>query len=412
MDATAHHKRFIKLWLVVLLSALAGAALTNYLIDPYGLFNSQRIDGWNAIKPVAASHVRTAKPYQVSQFKPHTVIAGNSRPEIGLDPLSACWPAESKPVFNSGLPGADLFTQARSIQHAIAGNTPTLILWGLDFGDFLTPQNSRNLWDSPDRKTAFEQRLLVNSDGSENHQYHWIKLEEQFRSLLSLNTLFDSLNTLQSQDNGNASSIRKDGFNPAQDYMEIITWEGQSVLFRQKNDEVKRKLQRPNLKIADDSNQWSVQFESVDRLLRFAREHKVKVVLFINPYHADYLVTINDTGHWENFEQWKRTLTQIAEQQNVALWDFSTLDSYASETPPAPGDKRSILRWFWEPAHYRKELGDLMLKQMLNTSCNAQAAAPVGILLSPANLEQHLLNSRQELERHIEKKTGSESIFR
>jgi hypothetical protein len=32
------------------------------------------------------------------------------------------------------------------------------------------------------------------------------------------------------------------------------------------------------------------------------------------------------------------------------------------------------LQWFWEPAHYRQELGDLMVDAMLSDTCATEIA--------------------------------------
>ena len=68
--------------------------------------------------------------------------------------------------------------QARTLQHAIAGNDVKLVLWGLDFLDFLSMHAStRYQWQWPPQRKKFEDRLKVNADGSENHGYSVKKME-------------------------------------------------------------------------------------------------------------------------------------------------------------------------------------------------------------------------------------------
>lgn len=407
--STKQYRHFLQLWLVALLAFIGLAAMFNYLVDPYGLFDTRRADGFNALKPAAGNHVRLAKPYQVTNFDPLTVIGGNSRPEIGLNPSNECWPAELQPVFNLGIPGSSIYMQARTLQHTIAGNEVKLVLWGLDFLDFLNVHNAAvdpRLW--PPGRFEFEKRLRVNADGSENQSYSWKRLEDYFTALISLDTMKDSLKTVFEQGNRRASTIRRDGFNPALDYLEIIEWEGQGVLFKQKNRDVARMFSRPGLKLFQGDSHWSREFESVRRLLLHAQEQGVSVVLFINPYHADYMALLELAGQWSKFSLWKWKLAELAAEFSVELWDFSELNSYTTEQAPALENKKTVLQWFWEPAHYRREYGDLMLSRMLQLSCDAGTADLAGTLLTPENIDAHLIRLKNNMMHY---KDGNEAAI-
>jgi hypothetical protein len=184
--------------------------------------------------------------------------------------------------------------------------------------------------------------------------------------------------------------------------MDIIKWEGQSVLFQQKNRDVSKMLSRPGLILFQGESSWSTDFESVRRLLQFAQKNKVKVVLFINPYHSDYLASIELAGLWPEFEHWKSNLTILTDEFNVELWDFSGINPLSTEQVPEPGDKTTILEWFWEPAHYRSEYGDLMLSRMLQQPCDSGNVSPVGSLLNNENIDSHLMHMRSDMMRYKE----------
>ncbi len=397
-DSMQRYRRYLQLWLVVVLAFLCLMALLNYLVDPYGMFDTARSENWNASKPAAGDHVRLAKPYQVTGYAPHAVIGGNSRPEMGLNPANACWPADLRPVFNLALPGANVYMQARVLQHAIADSDTRLVLWGLDFLDFLNrhASNSQPLQWPPGR-TEFEDRLKVNADGSENHGYSRKRLQDYLQALFSLDTVKDSLKTLSGQAELHSSSIRRDGFNPARDYLDIIEWEGQGVLFQQKNREISRMFSRSGIRLFQGDSRWSQDFESVRRLLQFARNHNVTVVLFINPYHADYLLTLDLAGHWPQFESWKRQLAGLASEFSIELWDFSGINALSMEQAPVPEDKQTTLEWFWEPAHYRMEYGDLMLGSMLQRTCGEGDVSPVGSLITTGNIDAHISRLRTDM---------------
>ncbi len=406
-----HYRRYFRLWLAALLLFLSTAAIMNYLVDPYGLFGTARIEGFNAIKPTASTRTRMVKPYKVERLAPKTVISGNSRPEMGLDPANVCWPEELRPVYNLSLPGADIYYQARLLQHAISSNNVRFVLWGLDFINFIgmhTNAENPNQW----RKVPqpFENRLRVNTDGSSNKDYRQKKIKDRLQALFSLDAMEDSLRTVFGQDDLYTPSIREDGFNPARDYPGIIAWEGQGVLFQQKNASIAKMFSRPGLNLFPAHLQWSPEFESVRQLLLYAQTHGVEVTLFINPYHADYFLSLDLSGHWQKFETWKKHLVKLTDEFGVKLFDFSGLTPFSTEPAPPLDDKETTLRWFWEPAHYRKEYGDLMLGQMLGRKCSTENIALPDAILSTETIDTHIIHSRRDMEEY--KRNHPEAIKR
>jgi len=397
------HKAYLWTVATAFLIACGLSATINYLVDPYGLFGIERVAGLNAIKPAAADHLRTVKPYQVRRNAPRTLIGGNSRPEAGIDPASACWHPEDRPVYNLGVPGAGLYMQFRYIQNSLLdGHTKTVLL-GIDLVDFLVPDRFGGDFAAwPGQAQAFEARLRYRADGTANPSYRLHALGDRLAALFSLNALADSMTTLVAQSNPNATNREATGFNPGRDFYDIIAAEGQNLLFVQKNREMQNRL-NPNAVIFQDGSDWSTAFESLSRLLRAAKSVDARVILFINPYHADYLATIDARGLWDILEEWKRRLVRLtSNRSNTVLWDFNGFNTFTTEQPPPRGDTSSVLRWFWEPAHYRPAFGNLMLAAMLQRPCGTPAEdPPPGVRLDSFNIEPHLARLRDERTRFL-----------
>ncbi|MCF6337465.1 MAG: hypothetical protein L3J84_05875 [Gammaproteobacteria bacterium] len=387
----------------MLLLLLITTAGLNYLVDPYGLFGTSRIAGFNEKKPTANTRVRVVKPYQVTRVQPHALIIGNSRPEMGLDPDHECWPVEKRPVYSLTTPGASVYMQMRQTQHALASTPANLIIVGVDFLDFLvTPENHADPYQWPPAVREFEHRLSVTTTGQDNDTYWRQSIRDYVTTVFSLDTLEDSLQTIASQGNINASNQTERGFNPARDYLDIIHSEGQAVLFRQKNDQVISTLLGKNWSIYHAGTRWSRDFEALKQLMETSKKHDAELILFINPYHAQYLESIRQTGKWSLFEQWKRELVKLADNYtNNAIWDFSGYNAYTTEAESV--DKTTnVMDWFWEPAHYRKELGDLMLNRMLGNYCPKETVKPeFGSLISVANIELHLTRQRAAAQTYV-----------
>lgn len=396
MQPAFSHKRFVSVFVVAFISACLLAAGVNYFVDPYGLFGARRIVGFNERKPASTERVRVTKPYMASRVRPTVVIGGNSRPEIGLDPRSACWGKIDQPVFNMGVPGSSVFMQTRYVQHAVEQGKSRRVLFGVDFLDFLVDRNQAG--------GSIDWRVLGKSfDGRLGTGASLQKAEDVLSGLFSLTALADSLTTVTAQRDAYAATRREDGFNPALDYVPIIRSEGQPVLFAQKNREVRNLLRRENLGVLYADGRRGQPLQALRHFLQWTKAEGVEVVLFVNPYHVDYLILVKMSGYWPLFEEWKRELTAIAAEFEVPLWDFNTVDTYSTESPPPPHDRRSMLRWFWEPAHYRKELGDLMLASMLDRDCGGiPASAKPGRRLAQPTLQPDLDELRAAMTVFIE----------
>ena len=401
MDTASQYRRFLIVLAVGFASLCALAAGINYLVDPYGLFGTPRVDGINALKPTAGERVRTTKPYMATAFGPTTVIAGNSRPELGLDPQSTCWSEDDKPVFNSGIPGAGFYMQTQYAKHALSAGNGRKVLLAIDFLDFLTDTTTPDAAFPPDwtsMSASYAGRLDIPGENAGVWTIISTRAQDKLSALFSLNTLADSLLTITRQRTPFITDRRADGFNPGNDYEAIVRNEGQFVLFKQKNGELATRLDRPGLGLFPAGQEHSADFEALKNFLAWSQAEKVEVILFINPYHVDYFRIIHAAGLWTELENWKRHITRIAGDFGVPLWDFNSVDAFSSEAPPAQGKRGTSISWYWEPAHYKREMGELMLAKLLGRRCSAdQPAATPGTKLSPDNLEQHLARLRMEL---------------
>lgn len=389
MDRPAATSSYLRVLGATVLVVALGATAVNALIDPYRLFGTPEIRGLSRVKPASAERMRVAKPFMADRLHAATVIGGNSRPELGLNPLSACWPATATPVFNAGVPGASFRLQTEFAMHA--GATARQMLHGVDFLDFTT---TGAVAPGAEPARSPEQRRLSVPGRLPDDTSFWLqRTQDHLTSLFSLTALGDSVLTVASQRDPYASTRTAEGFNPGADYVGIVRHEGQSVLFAQKLREFSGQLERARMLEHVDGGSGT-SFEALRQLIAWCREHDVKLTLFINPYHAQYFQAIRDSGKWPMFEQWKRAVSEIAEEGGVPLWDFNTMDAYATEAPPPPGDRRTVLRWFWEPAHYRPELGELMLARMLGQDCAGGPWPPLGTRLDAGNVDAQLAELR------------------
>lgn len=363
----------------------------NWLVDPFGMYWSPTLSGFNQHKPAAGNRVRVSKAYRVPVVTPEVLLVGNSRVEMGLSPLHPIF--EGRSVYNLGMPGASVGMQVDySLNAILATDTIKTVLVGVDFLDFLVRNEVTRFAEGQDQPPAYMSRLVALSPSSASGLI--FRFKEKLAMIFSLDSFYASVGTVLSQ-NALLSTISPQGMNTATGYISIIRSEGVNALFVQKIQELERNLTGKDLVVySNAAARPSPGFAHLQRLLDEARARNIKVHVFINPYHYSYVHLLEDVGLVDEFWQWKSLLVQQLSEtpnQNFTLWDFSGFSPPVLEPVPVDTPKREM-SWYWEPAHYRKELGDRMLGTMLSGGQGS-----FGVRLHPGNIEAVLSQNQQDL---------------
>ncbi len=376
--------RYLTVMFSIFLTVLVAIASFNWFIDPFAMYWSPQVDGINSVKPEAEKRSRISKAYRIEDVHPQILIVGNSRVEMGLDPNNAVFKGQR--VYNQGIPGATIRMQVDYAINAI--NTEpelTSILMSVDFLDFLLNDNDIDLLKVNDNAiNSYDFRLIQPDDNKIFAQFE--RLKEKASLIFSLDALVASFKTITSQESL-VNHINTEGFNSANLYLSILKTEGIIPLFNKKLTSVTQRLTNQSLGIiAQNTYPYSINFQNLGRLITTAHKKNIQVTFFINPYHFSYLHTLAENKQWDNFNVWKKTLVkyfQNNQDNKVTLWDFSLFNSVINEEVPITNPNQQM-KWFWEPAHYKKELGNIMLKQMdfQNNQSN------IGIKLNQSNIEQ------------------------
>jgi len=386
------------LWMGGTMVALAVlAVLLGVLVDPYRMFGTPGLPGWTTLKPRIYERPGIAKIYQLERIAPRTVLLGNSRVEIGFDPASPEWPADTRPIFNAAMAGQGLFTALLMLREAIATGKLKTAVVGIDFLDFLQIGYSDNFALPP--VGAEERRLLVGRDGGLNPARSLQLWRDRLASTLTIDAATDSVETLLDQDPETTTTMTPLGFNPLHEYRLFIARSGYYGLFAQKNATYVREYRR--FKPPDFSHPLRiVNYRYLLMITRLAKAHGIQLILFTPPYHADYLEMLNQVGLWASFEAWQRTLADVVDAAKqggvqVTLFDFSIYDRFTTEPVPPRHDLTSRMRWYWESAHYKSALGDKMLKRFFHGDKS------LGYELTKANVDAVLARTRSQRAQYI-----------
>jgi len=338
-------------WPARLALILAGLTLLvgglNLLVDPYMIYGLVNLPGLNANKSIAPNHSRTIKPYLIEDLQPRGVILGSSRAEVAMDPGHPGW-GTTRPVFNSAVGGLGIEELAARFEGALDRAPIEKALIGLDFYMFnaflgdLTP--------------AYEIRGRANL---------------YFRTLLTINALKASFDTLRKQDPVKSPGMLPTGqiawtFN---DHRVAKQGHRSSFLRFERHFLEDTFFPNPHRQFGFyDPYKQHDAFASFRKILALARDRKVELHLYISPIHARILETIRQSGLWPEYEAWKRSLVTIlaedarlrADGTSVPLIDFSGINSVTTEAVPVLGDTQTHMTYYWECSHFKKQTGDLI----------------------------------------------------
>ena len=357
--------------------------------DPYRLYGTSVTEGWTEAKPRIYQQPGIARTYQIERVVPKSLLLGNSRVEVGLDPESRSWPSDMAPIFNAGFAGRDLFLSLLMLRESVALSPPRAIMVGVDFQDFLTaptPPGAPLPPSDPD-----EHRLIATRNGEINSE-RWLQVwRDRFTAALTIDAVADSVLTLLDQDPKTSATMTPFGFNPRNEYVLFVERSGYRELFEQRNRAYELTYSRAPKPDFTDPRRIA-NFRYLQEIMTVAAEHQIPVTLFTYPYHADYLEMLHRLGLWQSFEGWKRALVEVTEEQRrkgvVRLFDFADYNEVTTEKVPPSGDTRSEMRWYWEAGHFKSALGDELVKTMFGNETK------FGYVLTAESIEGALASVR------------------
>jgi hypothetical protein len=387
-------KNFIKTTLLT--SALLMLLISgfNYLIDPYDIYQADLVD---LKKHVAFKTLRMHKAHAVSRLKPKTIIIGSSRTHQGFNPDMEILPY--KPAYNLGLVRSNVHEIYRYVQHTAAQNNLKQLFITLDLFSFNAMLRPRGDFD--------ERRLSMTIDG-----YNQDTTTADFlSSLLSFSALKASFNTIADRNTTDKPLTDRNGLHNQLALSNEIMKQGHRKSTRKIEDQFAGAILFPEpakqfrfRKNKDDAT--ATAFDIFRDLINFCHEKNIDTYIALNPTHARMFEVFYQRGLWNEFEEWKRNITRInaevASTRNVdafPLWDFAAHNSVTMDHMPSSEEKKMEARYFWEATHFKINVGELMIRKMLNYK-NKDQIEPVdfGVLLNEKNLDQHLMVIRKARE--------------
>ena len=340
--------RYLAWFVATILGLTAITATLNFIVDPYLVFGTPRISGFNQNKSAINDYVRTAKAFEPFRHDTDVLLVGNSRVEMGLDPDHACFAELGLHAYNLGIPGAGVGQHLNYALNIVYAQPVRQVFLSVDFLDFLVSNETI----PPQADPVVETNILPRRfDGSDNPVYGWTIAKTKFQALFSLNALTHSVKTLllQGQDQPNRLF---NGFNPAGDFARATAAEGPGALFEQKMTSLQVRLAPPMGLLYTDGTLVR-EFELFSRFLDIAAAEGVEIVVLTNPFHEWFWDLVRERGLMDEYESWLDEIRHRVHSAagKVVMWEFSGESELIHEQGPRWGIAAPPLDWFWEPSH-------------------------------------------------------------
>lgn len=391
-NISLQHARYLKILSMVFAAMSLVIVMANVLVDPARIYNIITVEGFNRIKPKAGEYRMFWKIAHLERQKPPVVFLGNSRTEVGINPMSAVAQQVINPElkrFNAAIPASTIYGVKRYMQHlAEVGAGSDNVIIGIDYVLF----RKSNQLSSRAGYSQYEPVFSVAESG-EPQPFH--QLDMYLRTLLSFDMFSASLRTVSDQDE------EEDDLSP---YGYSLNQQMDSRIMKRKSPR-DCFLREERIWIAANSRDSAVTdsylfddgMRDFQTIIDIARAHNIRLLFFITPTHVSLQYLEGSTGAAQNhLAAWKRAVTDAVAASNaqhpaqppIQLWDFSVVNDVIAE--PVPDEKNDhLMQWYLDPSHYRDRLGDMVLQTLFTGKPSLTPAGEAfGYLLTPETVEQ------------------------
>ncbi len=345
------------IFFVFLGGACACAAALHVYTDPFGQYEGLAPSRFGPYKAQLGS--RRGKSEIPLRNACSTLVLGTSRAEMGIDPESPVF--ETGTACNMGLAGANMEEILAAYRYTLKHSNVERVIFLADFLAFNT------LIEAP---SDFEKSRLA-SDRPELEY----RLDVAFRI-------------------GAAQNVLRMYYRDRKHYYTPL---GHKSALSDGEMKPTRRLFRHNVLKAFGLVRYTDEgFDLYRELVRDCAARGIDLVVAVSPVHALELEAMHVARAWDFFEQWKRELTLITDEESkgaAPVWDFSGYTPYTTE--PVPFDDKIVdgMKWHWESSHFKRALGDIVLGQLLGEDApNTQ----VGERMTTATIERHLQKIRSD----------------
>ena len=355
--------KWISLWFAMFFLSVPLAALTNYVVDPYGIYGTGYFDLPRVRK---VNKIRLFKVLKTKEIKPSSIVLGTSRAEHGISPDHDYF---IKPSYNLAVPGSTIYEAKLNLLLALKQGGLKKVLLVADFIMF----NTKTMMRTHDFESYFNESDSI------------------YKYLFSIDVLRDSLDTIKGSDKYYAIFL-ENGQRETTHFQKTIDEGGGhfSVMDYKKSNYYK---QHPAGYLYGDTKRNS--FDDFEEILRLCYENNIDLDIVFGPNHIWQWEALDAQLGYEKWLTWKKdvvlSVDKVANEYHRdqhRVFDFSVYHDLTSETVPL--NKDEAMRYHWESSHYKSKLGDIVLGRLNGVNVYND----FGYELNKTNIISHMQRQR------------------
>jgi hypothetical protein len=358
-------KKWIKIWISILM-ALPLVGVINYVVDPYGIYNTNY---FSFDKIAQVNKIKLIKAIKTKDIKPSSISLGNSRADGGYDPTHKYF---TKPSYNIATGGGTLYENKKYLNLALKQNNLKKVLLVVNYRIF----NEGYQTNVNDFETYF------NNINKYKYLLSLITLKDSFLTLIGASVV-DTLYNENGQRQHNWGQIHAD-----------LTSNGYKGRFDGTSEYYKKFS--TNYIYGDTKRKTFLDFEE---MVKLCYENNIELDIIFGPSHIRLWESIDYYLGYDKWLKWKKdvvlSVNKIANQQKkkqFRIMDFSVYHNLTAEKIPT--DKSTKMKYHWEASHYKNDLGLIVLDRLVGDS----NFNDFGVELNLQNIDEHL--KQQEVNRH------------
>jgi hypothetical protein len=147
------------------------------------------------------------------------------------------------------------------------------------------------------------------------------------------------------------------------DYVKFIYDKSFGYVVEQKIRDYKKRF--PKKEVSDNILDVHA-LDITEKIFAEAKKHNVELTVIFPPYHKTFLDILYDNNYWTSFWVWKQEVTERATKYSnvMDIWDFANYNDFTLEVIPTKSRDANDMKYFWEPGHFKKALGDEIIEMI------------------------------------------------
>ena len=350
-------------WVVIFTAFIA-------FLDPYGLWNTPKIERINAHKPARANLDRQIKPLEVLRDQPRTIFLGTSRVQQGFDP-AVLDGTEYAPAYNASIPAGTIMENEVLLNHYFEID-PSIkhVVMEVFLYQMILGQNSaerRSIWDLTDNLMPL---------------------------FFSVGALEKSLMTLWV----NLRGKRLPFIDARGHWIPPESYGGNSDPYVYSDSIAEIHLKIPDLNIYDSNVQALI------RMKEASKKHGAKFSIIFAPNHPWDDYRLLSLGYWPRVESMYKKLSKFGEVYSASQYNYLLTEP---TTDLLPNGER--MKYWYDPIHFNSIFGGEILRSWAGMEGNRPK--DLLIKITPENVEWVLKERMEGLKNWMRDNETFVSIF-